>query len=68
MEKIRQKKFFFGMIFATANLADVLAQDLLWLPFWQAGRAPCHFGSINFCSVYYKLLYYHNTIQFLYKS
>jgi hypothetical protein len=44
-KKIRGKIIFFGMIFAAANLAEVLAQDLLQLPFWQAGRPNCHFGS-----------------------
>lgn len=44
------------MIFAVANLAESLAQDLLRLPFWQAAGAACHFGSsptvvgVAFCS------------------
>jgi hypothetical protein len=45
VEKIRGKIILFGMIFAVANLAESLAQDLLRLPFWQAGRPICHFGS-----------------------
>jgi len=47
--KISEKYFLFGMIFAVAILADILAQDLLCLPFWQVGRATCHFGSLPLC-------------------
>jgi hypothetical protein len=45
MEKIRGKNYFFWHDICYANLAESLAQDLLWLPFWQAGRPICHFGS-----------------------
>jgi hypothetical protein len=44
---MRRKKYFFGTIFAVANLAESLAQDLLWLPFWQAARGFCHLGSFT---------------------
>lgn len=48
-KKLDEKIFFFGMIFAAANLAGSLAQDLLWLPFWQLARPICHFGSRSVC-------------------
>jgi len=42
-EKIVEKYFLFGMIFAGRRLA----QDLLCLPFWQKSRGACHFGSLT---------------------
>jgi hypothetical protein len=42
-EKIVEKYFLFGMIFAGRRLA----QDLLCLPFWQKARGACHFGSLT---------------------
>jgi hypothetical protein len=42
--KKNQKKSI-GEKFSAVILADSLAQDLLWLPFWQKTRGACHFGS-----------------------
>jgi hypothetical protein len=39
-KKIGREKYFFGMIFATA-------QDLLQLPLWQILPVFCHFGWLS---------------------
>jgi len=44
MSTKKNKRKSVGDFFLSVILAGYLAQDLLWLPFWQISRAPCHFG------------------------
>ena len=46
---MRENKNIFWHDICYANLAERLVQDLLKLPFWQSGRAICHFGSCLVC-------------------
>lgn len=43
------KNQIFGTVFALANMAVYLAQDLLHLPLWQAPAKICHYGSRMIC-------------------
>ena len=44
-KKNEGKNYFVWHDICYANLAESLARDLLWLPFWQFAGAVCHFGS-----------------------